>query len=73
MMTTVRRVAGKLANVVHEMNEAQRLTLARRTATDWYAGHPDAAPDTYEEFLTLTSGALGHEPSARRRARKARH
>ena len=72
MKTTVRRVAGKLADVVHEMNEAQRLMLVLRTATDRYVDNPGAAPDTYEEFLARTSGALLHEPSARRRGRKAR-
>ena len=72
MKTTMRRVYGKLADAVHEMNEAQRLMLALRTATDRYAAHPDAAPDTYSEFLTRTSGALLHEPSARKRMRKAK-
>jgi hypothetical protein len=71
MMTTMRRAAGKLADVVHEMNEAQRLLLVLRTATDRYAPNPDAAPDTYDEFLARTSGALLHEPPARKRIRKA--
>ena len=70
MKTTVWRVAGKLADAVHEMNEAQRLMLALRTATDRYAGNPGAAPDTYQEFLARTSGALLHEPPARKRVRK---
>jgi len=68
MKTTMWRVADKLADVVHEMNEAQRLMLALRTATD----RSGAAPDTYQEFLARTSGALMHEPSARKRVRKAR-
>jgi hypothetical protein len=72
MKATVRRVAGKLADTVHEMNEAQRLMLALRTATDRYAANPGAAPDTYHEFLARTSGALLHEPPARKRIRKAR-
>jgi len=72
MMTTARRVAGKLADAVHEMNEAQRLMLALRTGTDRYTANPDAAPDTYHEFLARTYGVLLHEPSARKRARKAR-
>ena len=66
------RAAGRLADAVREMNEAQQLVLVRRTATDRYAAHPDAAPDTYSEFLARTSGMLLHEPSARKRARKAR-
>ena len=69
MKATVRRVAGKLADTVREMNEAQRLMLVMRTATDRYVERPDAAPDTYDEFLARTSGALLHEPSARRRIR----
>ena len=72
MKTTVWRVAGKLADAVHEMNEAQRLMLVLRTATDRYAANPGAAPDTYQEFLARTSGALLHEPPARKRIRKAR-
>ena len=71
MKTTARRVAGKLADAVHQMNEAQRLSLALRTATDRYVENPGAAPGTYQEFLARTSGALLHEPSARKRARKA--
>jgi hypothetical protein len=54
------------------MNEAQQLMLVRRTAMDRYVDHPDAAPDTYQEFLARTSGVLLHEPPARRRARKTR-
>jgi hypothetical protein len=72
MKTTVWRVAGKLADAVHEMNEAQRRMLALRTATDRYAVNAGAAPDTYQEFLVRTSGALLHEPPARKRIGKAR-
>jgi hypothetical protein len=72
MKTTVRRIGGKLANTVREMNEAQRRMLVLRTATDRYIGNPGAAPDTYDEFLVRTSGVLLHEPPARRRTRKAR-
>jgi hypothetical protein len=71
MKTTMRRAAGRLADAIREMNEAQRLTLALRTATDRYIDNPDAAPDTYQEFLARTSGALLHEPPARKRARRA--
>jgi hypothetical protein len=46
--------------------------LVMRTATDRYIERPHAAPDTYDEFLARTSGALLHEPSARKRSRKAR-
>jgi hypothetical protein len=72
MKTTVRGIAGKLADTVREMNEAQRRMLVLRTATDRYIGNPGAAPDTYDEFLVRTSGVLLHEPPARRRTRKAR-
>jgi hypothetical protein len=72
MKTTVRRAAGKLADAVREMHEAQRLMLVLRTATDRYVEKPDAAPDTYDEFLARTSGVLLHEPAARKRIRKAR-
>ena len=72
MKMTVRRVAGKVADAVREMQEAERLMLVLRTATDRYVENPGAAPDTYGEFLARTSGALLHEPSARKRTRKAR-
>ena len=71
LKTTVRRTAGKVADTVREMNEAQRRMLVLRTATDRYIDNPGAAPDTYQEFLARTSGALLHEPPARKRARKA--
>ena len=72
MKTTVRRVAGRLADAFREMNEAQQLMFALRTAMDRYVPNPSAAPDTYEEFLARTSGALLHEPPARKRAGRAR-
>jgi hypothetical protein len=71
MKTTMRRVAGKLADTVREMNEAQRRMLVLRTAADQYIENPGAAPDTYDEFLARTSGPLLHEPPARKRIRKA--
>ena len=72
MKAAVWRAAGKLADAVREMNEAQRLVLARRTALDLYVENPDAGPDNYSEFLARTSGVLRHEPSARKRSRLAR-
>jgi hypothetical protein len=72
MKTAVRRVAGRVADTVREMNEAQRLMLQLRTSTERYVENPGAAPDTYDEFLLRTSGVLVHEPPARRRVRKAR-
>ena len=72
MKSTMRRAAGKLADAVREMNEAQRLMMVLHNAPDRYVADPGAAPDTYNEFLARTSGPLLHEPSARRRNRGAR-
>ena len=72
MKSTVWRAAGKLADAVREMNEAQRLMLVLHNAPDRYVADPGAAPDTYDEFLARTSGPLLHEPPARRRNRGAR-
>jgi hypothetical protein len=72
MKTTVRQVAGKLADIAREMNEAQQLMAVSRTAMDQYVQDRYAAPDTYQEFLTRTSGMLLHEAPARKRIRKAR-
>ena len=71
MMTTVRRVAGKVADTIREMNEAQRRMLVIRTSVDRYIDNPNAAPDTYREFLARTNGALFHEPPARQRIKRA--
>ena len=73
MATTVRRIAGKVADVFREMNEGQRRMLVLRTAMDRYHENSGAAPDTYAEFLLRTSGMLLHEPSAHKRLRKGRH
>jgi hypothetical protein len=73
METTVRRIAGKVANVFREMHEGQRRMLVLRTAMDRYHENPGAAPDTYAEFLLRTSGVLLHEPPARKRLRKGGH
>jgi hypothetical protein len=72
MRTTVRRAAGKLAGAVREMHEAQQLMLVLHNAADRYVENPNSAPDTYQEFLARTSGMLLHEPSARKRMRRAR-
>ena len=72
MRSTVWRAAGKLADVVREMNEAQRLVLVLQNAPDRYVRDPGAAPDTYDEFVARTSGPLLHEPSATRRGRARR-
>lgn len=71
MMTTVRRAAGRVAGTIREMNEAQRRLLVFRTSMDRYIENPNAAPDTYGEFLARTNGALFHEAPARQRCKKA--
>jgi len=72
MKSTVRRAAGKLADTVRAMNEAQRRMQVLQHAPDRYARDSAAAPETYQEFLARTSGLLLHEPSARHRGRLAR-
>jgi hypothetical protein len=68
---TPRRLAGKIAAIVAEMNYAQQRMLQLRTTQDRYLLQPDEPPASYGEFLTRTAGPLLHEPSARRRARDA--
>lgn len=68
----LRQLAGRLAAVLREMDEAQRRMLVVRTALDRYMENPDEAPDTYAEFLMRTSGALVREPSARVRQERVR-
>jgi len=70
---TLRRLVGKMAAIVAEMDYAQRRMLALRTTQDRYLLHPDEAPASYGEFLARTAGPLLHEPSARRRAWDAAH
>ena len=70
MKTTVRRIAGGVADVFRQMHEGQRRMLVLRTAMDRYHENSGAAPDTYAEFLLRTSGVLLHEPPARKRLGK---
>ena len=63
----LRRLVGKVAAVVGEMNEAQRRMIVLRTAQDRYLLNSHEGPDTYHEFLARTSGPLLHEPAASRR------
>lgn len=72
MRATVRRAVATMVGVVKEMNEAQRRMFVLRMAVDRYHPKSNAMPDTYEEFLVRTSGVWLHEPSARRRERRAR-
>ena len=63
----LRRLFGKIAAVVGEMNEAQRRMIILRSAPDRYLLNSHEAPATYHEFLGRTSGPLLHEPPASRR------
>ena len=60
-------VARRIAQIICECNEAQRRLTSLRLAYDLELPEPDAAPDTYAEFLLRTSGPLRREPSARQR------
>jgi hypothetical protein len=61
------KVARRISQIISECNEAQRRLTYRRLAYDLYLAEPDAAPDTYAEFLLRTSGPLRREPSAHQR------
>jgi hypothetical protein len=65
--TQLRRLFGKIAAVVGEMNEAQRRMVVLRSAQDRYLPNSHEGPATYHEFLARTSGQLLHEPPASRR------
>ena len=62
-MNVVRRIC----QIISECNEAQRRLTYRRLAYDLQLPEPNAAPDTYAEFLLRTSGPLRREPPAHRR------
>ena len=66
-LAPLRRLIGKVAAVVGEMNEAQRRMIILRSAPDRYMLNSNEAPATYHEFLARTSGPLLHEPPASRR------
>lgn len=60
-------VARRISQIISECNEAQRRLTYRRLAYDPRLPQPNAAPDTYPEFLLRTSGPLRREPSAQQR------
>jgi hypothetical protein len=62
------RFARRVRDIVLECAQAQRRLAELTTAPDRYLMTPNAAPDTYEEFLFRTSGLMRREPSARVRA-----
>jgi hypothetical protein len=64
----LRRLTGRVAATIAEMNYAQRRMTELRLALDRYMIEPGQAPETYHEFLARTSGlSLPHEPTARDR------
>ncbi len=63
----LRRLVGKIAAVIGEMNEAQRRMVVLRAAQDRYLLNSNEGPVTYHEVLARTSGPLLHEPEASRR------
>ena len=66
----LRRMVGKVAAVIGEMNEAQRRMIILRSAPDRYLLDSHEGPETYHEFLVRTSGPLLHEPPGAAAARK---
>jgi len=64
----IRRIARTVVDIVEECNYAQRRLFELRLDPERYVLTPSGAPDTYAEFLYLTSGFLRHEPTARERA-----
>jgi hypothetical protein len=71
LLSHPRGLISKIAAIAAECSAAQRRMTALRLSPDRFAARPDAAPDTYAEFLFRTSGPLLREPSARARARRA--
>ncbi len=65
----LRRFARSVREAVAEWSYAQHRVIELATAPDRYLLNPDAAPDTFDEFLFRTSGVLHHEPPARARTR----
>jgi hypothetical protein len=62
---SIRRVALKVREIIAEYAYAQRRMADLASAPDRYLLNPDAAPDTYAEFMFRTSAGLRHEPPAR--------
>lgn len=68
----IRRIVQGIANVIAEDRDAQRSLVAVRMSPDSYVFAARHAPDSYEEFLFRTAGALPHEPAADARVRARR-
>lgn len=58
----IRRLAGRVSQVIGECNEATRRLTTLACTPDRYPTDPDRAPDTYAEFVIRTVGVLRHEP-----------
>jgi len=63
----LRRLAGRIAAVIAEMNEAQQRMTVLRLSQDRYLLRPDEGPNDYHEFLARTAGPRLREPSASER------
>ncbi|HEY2639807.1 MAG TPA: hypothetical protein VGI66_07965 [Streptosporangiaceae bacterium] len=63
----VRQLLRRIGTAFAEYAAAQRRVTELSHSADRYVLRPAKAPDTYAEFLFLTSGPLRHEPPARKR------
>ncbi len=61
------KAARSVIRFMGELNYCQRRVTVLSLAPDRYLPHPDQAPDTYQEFLSRTSGPLMREPSSKAR------
>ena len=68
----VRHAARAVADVIRECNYATSRLRELRLFPELRTAGADCAPDSYADFLSRSSMALWHEPSARRRAAGAR-
>jgi hypothetical protein len=66
--TGLARIGRRVADIVAEIDYAQRRVFTLRTTPDAYITDRDRAPDSYAEFLYRTSSPLLHEPTAADRA-----
>jgi hypothetical protein len=68
----LRRAVRRFAEVVAEMDYAQRRLAMLRGTPDRYlfSFYPERPPETYAEFLAQTSGRLQHEPPASERGQR---
>ena len=63
----LRRLVHEVAESARELNYCQRRATVLWMAPDRLLPNPNQPPDTYDEFLTRTSGPLIREPSLRER------